>query len=377
MNRKAITKTVLVVDDVADNIEILGRILASEYRVKVAKSGREALQVIDSASPPDLVLLDIMMPDMDGFAVCRAIKGSPATYKIPVIFVTAKNEDYDEAQGFEAGGVDYITKPISPLVVQARVRTHLALHDAMSDLERQNEILQENLRLREDVDRITRHDLKSPLSGIGSLLSMMAQDAGLSQDNQDCVEAMRLTVLRLQEMINRSLDLYRMERGTYALHKAPIELLDIIRQVFSDLQPLAGLRHRNFLLDIDGGETAPHAPVIVEAEEYLCYAMLSNLVKNAVEASPDGMEVQVLIRTGPTLRIEILNQGEIPLAIRDRFFSMYATSGKQGGTGLGAYSARLMARTMGGDITFDSSSEEGTRLTVTLPGPVRRGRKPA
>lgn len=125
----------LVVDDTPENVEVLAGILRGQYQVKVALNGPKALQLAQSNPGPDLVLLDVMMPEMDGHEVCRRLKSLPETRAIPVIFVTAKTEVADEAKGFELGAVDYISKPISPAIVLARVRTHLALKQARDRME--------------------------------------------------------------------------------------------------------------------------------------------------------------------------------------------------------------------------------------------------
>ncbi len=129
-------QTVLVVDDIPTNLDLLVETLKDEYRVLAALSGREALDIVHSSSPPDIVLLDVMMPNMDGYTVCELIKSDLRSRNIPVIFVTARDQEQDQTKGFEVGGVDYITKPVSPAVVLARVRTHLALHNQNLALER-------------------------------------------------------------------------------------------------------------------------------------------------------------------------------------------------------------------------------------------------
>ena len=129
--------TILLVDDIADNIDILNAILLPHYRTRVALSGEKALRIANSANPPDLILLDIMMPELNGYDVCRQLKANPDTRDIPVIFVTAMNEMEDEKLGLELGAVDYITKPVSPPIVLARLRTHLALYDQNRELARQ------------------------------------------------------------------------------------------------------------------------------------------------------------------------------------------------------------------------------------------------
>ena len=128
--------TILVVDDTPANISVLMEILRGEYRILAATNGEQALKIARGDAPPDLILLDVMMPGMSGHEVCERLKAESSTRKIPVIFVTAMNQVEDEAQGFALGAVDYITKPVSPPIVKARVKTHLALYDQNRELER-------------------------------------------------------------------------------------------------------------------------------------------------------------------------------------------------------------------------------------------------
>jgi putative two-component system response regulator len=127
---------ILVVDDTPDNIDLLSAILADDYRIRVATSGEKALKIVYSDEPPDLILLDIMMPGLSGLEICRRLKANPDRRHIPIIFVTAMTSTEDEQLGLATGAVDYITKPISPPIVKARVRTHLALYDQSRELER-------------------------------------------------------------------------------------------------------------------------------------------------------------------------------------------------------------------------------------------------
>lgn len=142
-----VKKTILVVDDEPINIMVLSDLLKSKYRVIAAKNGEQGLKRVHDMRP-DLILLDVMMPDMDGYQVCQTLKEDPETAAIPVIFVTAMNEEMDERKGLEVGAVDYITKPISPAIVTARVQNHLALKSAKDALARQNEVLEQKVRER-------------------------------------------------------------------------------------------------------------------------------------------------------------------------------------------------------------------------------------
>ena len=142
-------RTLLVIDDIADNLMLMNEVLHDTYKVKGANSGERGLRIAFSDTPPDLILLDVMMPDMDGFEVCRRLKESPATRHIPVIFVTAKSDSFDEEKGLALGAVDYLIKPISPPIVKARVKTHLTLKDASDFLRSKNDYL------KQEVDRRT------------------------------------------------------------------------------------------------------------------------------------------------------------------------------------------------------------------------------
>ncbi|MFT4925103.1 MAG: putative two-component system response regulator [Phenylobacterium sp.] len=136
MNQTTVKATILVVDDTPANIDVLRGILKPLYHVKVATNGERALKIVNTSPPPDMILLDVMMPGMDGYQVCEQLKANIDSKKIPVIFVTAKTEETDEERGFSAGGVDYITKPVSPTLVLARVATHIELFNQATMLTR-------------------------------------------------------------------------------------------------------------------------------------------------------------------------------------------------------------------------------------------------
>ncbi|MFY0678417.1 MAG: two-component system response regulator [Neptuniibacter sp.] len=151
-------QVVLVVDDTPENIDVLNGILRSTYNVKAALSGQIALQIAQQSPQPDLILLDVMMPEMDGYEVCKALKANPKTKNIPVIFVTAKDTEGDETFGLDLGAVDYITKPVSPAIVKARVKTHLVLYDQNRHLEkslqdRTKDLLQTQLQIIQRLGR--------------------------------------------------------------------------------------------------------------------------------------------------------------------------------------------------------------------------------
>jgi two-component system sensor histidine kinase/response regulator len=351
---------ILIVDDQAANIDVLAEALGEPYELFAATTAERAVEL--AGTGVDLILLDVVMPDQNGFELCRALKTRAHTRNIPVIFVTALGEVEDEARGFEVGGVDYITKPISPPTVRARVRTHLELRGAQERLEREALVLAENLRLKEHVERLSRHDLKTPLTSVISIPQILLETPGFDDDQVRMLRAVESAGYRILDMVNRSLDLFRMESGAYEFRPERVDFRELAERVSLDLAGLARERGVRFEIVGDRGE-----PAMAQAEELLSYSMLANIVKNAVEASPKGSVVRIEIEGhAGVIRTAVRNRGAVPEALRDRFFRKYASSGKRTGTGLGTYSARLMAETQRGRIEMSTSQEMGTVVSVSL-----------
>jgi len=360
-------RTVLVVDDIPDDIAVLEGILRESYHVKAATDGERALQIARGSPPPDLIILDIMMEGMDGLEVCRRLKQEPATAKIPVIFVTAKDADSDESEGFAVGAADYVVKPINPYLVRARAKVHLELKQAREDLEAQNEVLQENVRLREEVEAISRHDLKNPLMIVMTVPQAILAEGQLTPSQQKLLRMVDEAGRRMLEMINRTIDLYKMERGSYTLKPAAVDVVPIVAQTTAALGSLIRAASLTSVVTINNREPRPGDRFMVRGEDLLVYSLLANLMKNAAEASPQGGEISIAMKEGETATVAIHNEGAIPESIRTRFFQKFATAGKKGGAGLGAYSAKLIASTLNGTIGFETSEAAGTTVTVKLP----------
>ncbi len=362
------TRTILAVDDAPENLQLINSLLRDRYRVKPAPDGKRALAIACSGAPPDLILLDVMMPGMDGFEVCRRLHQDPRTRQIPVIFLTAKDDAEHEVQGLETGAVDYLSKPIVPSLLKARVTLHLELFEARRRLAEQNRALNDAMKLREEIERITRHDLKGPLSGIITMSDVLVSDTTLGERQQEHLRIINRAGYRILEMIDRSLDLYKMETGRYRLNADGIDLVPTLSRIRRDQDRRMARQGLRLTLRKNGAPVEEEGEnFFVWGEELLLYSLFSNLITNAIEASPQDAEITIdLTEEDEARRVSIHNSGVVPLEIRDRFFEKYATAGKENGTGLGTYSARLIARTHGGDITMTSADDQGTRVTVHL-----------
>lgn len=233
-------------------------------------------------------------------------------------------------------------------------------------LERQNAQLQAAIRIREDVERMARHDLRTPLSSIASVPRLMREGGPLDARREELLSLIEHASLRVLRMVNLSLDLYRMEEGSYRTRPQPVDPGALARVVAKELEGHAASKLLRVELDL------PEDLRAARGEELLCYSIVANVLKNAIEAAPDGSIVRVTLRAAATrfsdgVSLAVHNEGAVPAPIRARFFEKYATHGKSGGTGLGAYSAQLMARVQDGELTMETDDAEGTTVTLWLP----------
>jgi PAS domain S-box-containing protein len=644
-------KSILLVDDQPENLQLIGAILQPNYQVMTAAGGAEALRLLQQESLPDLILLDVMMPEMDGYDLCRRVRFMPHSKRIPVIFLTALTDAASEARGFAAGAVDFVTKPINPPVLFARIAAQIALaeqirhaqlerdlsaqmvekvsreRDVNSDLARRlllevrererveaalrqsqarftrvtqklknrmlffshdrtghlvylsddtailgarqpgellgrqwSEIvdwlpgdiergeqesrrvfagekasseaemsfrhreggirhllvhgyrvhdreLDEDLiegtaiditarkareirlqvlhqaveqasvsvmitdragdllyvnphfsamtgfayeeavgqnprilksdehpkevyrelwetiisgrvwrgelvnrkktgellwvsvaispirddrgdivhfvgvsedigdrkeleRIREDVERIMRHDLKNPLSFLIALPELLLMEGNLTPDQQESVSLMRETGQKMNDMINLSLDLFKMETGCYEYKASAVALTPLLKNLLRIFASRLETKDLRVSLSLNGAAVDDSTPILVTADDKLLYSMLVNLFVNAIEASPAGATIDIEIATAARVALRLCNRGAVPAALRAHFFDKYRTLGKQGGTGLGTYSAKLMANTMGFNLEMQTSDAENrTCILLGMPAP--------
>jgi two-component system sensor histidine kinase/response regulator len=357
---------ILAVDDSPANIDMVKGIFAQDYIVQAAVSGKIALEIVGKKKP-DLILLDIMMPEMDGFMVCRHLKSNPDTASIPIIFVTVITETEDIIKGFNLGAVDYVTKPFKPTELLARVRTHLELKNARKKIENQNKELIEAATLREDVDHIFHHDLKNPLQVVISCPQLLLMNQNLTEKEIKYINIIRESGYRMLDMINRSLDMFKMERGVYQLNLAPVDILNVVNIIESEVDKIRKEKNIQIKTELSGRPLNQEDTFVIIGEKLLCYSMLVNLIQNAIEASPENESILISINKNESAIISIHNKGVVPEKIRDKFFAKFTTSGKITGSGLGTYSAKLIAEIQRGKINMTTSETEGTTITIQLP----------
>jgi signal transduction histidine kinase len=252
---------------------------------------------------------------------------------------------------------------------EAKERYQQELQEVVIRLTAANEQLCQAAAFREEVEYIVRHDLKAPLCIIIGAPELIRMTPGkLTEEQSGWLDNIESAGRRMLDMINRSLDLFKMEQGMYTLRLEAVDLLRVAQEVIIHNTTL--MRAKELVIDImvDDHPYTKTDVFVVQGERMLCYSMLGNLLKNALEASPTGATVTFRFKRGDPMVVSLRNRGSVPESIKDRFFQKFSTAGKKHGTGLGAYSARLIAELHGARISVDTSVPDFTTVVIGFPG---------
>ncbi|HKK65576.1 MAG TPA: PAS domain S-box protein [Clostridia bacterium] len=222
-------------------------------------------------------------------------------------------------------------------------------------------------RLKEEVDRMTQHDIRSPLNGIIGIPQVLMDEANLTDSQREYLQMIIDSGRSVLNMINLSLTIYQIERGIYEYSKNHFDLLKLVKQSLGDTEIIS--KSKNLKINISTVGFASQNPdsVLVEGEALLAYSVISNLLKNAVEASPEGQSLEVEITHNSDILFSVHNKGVVPEKIRNSFFDKYSTYGKDGGSGIGTYSAKILSEAQGWYIEMQTHEAHGTKISVTMP----------
>ena len=344
---------ILIVDDNATNIAILEEVLSDQYKLHPARSGEEALEALEEFRP-DAVLLDIMMPGIDGYETCRRIRANPAHKSVKVIMVSAKAMVSERLKGYEAGADDYITKPFEEDELLAKVRVYLRLKS-----------VEEVDQLKSDVLQLLNHETRTPLNLImGPLELLMSEEAVSSRVRTTCLEIVNRSAERLQELFEKSLKLCAMKAGKWEFQFTKTDLSEVITKATAEVSALASER------DVKIEKELEHAIAEVDAKEmeYVVTALLDN----AIRFSPQGGHVVVGVSADPDyLKLNVSDQGDgIDPSLIDRMFEElngYDVAHHTHGQRLSLAIARQVAMAHEGTINVDSQKGAGTTFIVQLP----------
>ena len=385
MNTPTVARpTLLIVDDTPANIELILDVLDQDYDLRLATSGPDALALLATGLRPDLILLDAMMPDLDGFQVCAALKGEVATRDIPVIFVTALIDPDSEARALAAGAVDFIHKPISAPVLRARVRLHLELmayrhhlearvHERTRELAEARDLAESALRAKCAFLANMGHELRTPMNHIMGFTHMFKRRGEVPAKLIDKVQQSAQGLLAL---INDMLDYARSEADEIRIVAIDFEPSALLARVEQGVREAAAARGLEF-----GHELDPRLPACLKGDPARLDKILGILLGNAVKFSERGRITLRVRQTGfcrnaVSLRFEVEDQGiGMPEAIRAGLFQSFrqgdaSTTRRHGGAGLGLALAKRLVGLMGGEIGVDSWPGRGSRFWFSLRLPL-------
>ena len=358
--------SVLIVDDTIDNLRLLSELLGQQgYEVRAVTSGRQALLAVEH-DPPDLILLDITMPEMDGFEVCRRLRESERSRDVPVVFLTAVTDTADKVRAFETGGVDYVTKPFQFEEVLARVRTHVALRRTQAELTDSYRRLRALEQLRDDLVHMVVHDMRSPLTALRISLTLLKRHhaPGGDESVRDLDAAIE-SVGVLNRMANELLDVSRLEEGRMPIDRRPWNLTDIAQ----DVRAAIGVMDLDRAIEINSAHT-----VQLICDGGLVKRVLENLVGNAIRHTPPGspMWISIANRHGH-VRVAVEDEGPgVPPEARTRIFEKFGTVEARHektyhSTGLGLAFCKLAVEAHGGTIGVEPRLPVGSCFWFELP----------
>ncbi|CAN2041322.1 histidine kinase [Candidatus Magnetomoraceae bacterium gMMP-15] len=395
--------TILLVDDAKANIDILFQALIDDYELGVAVDGESAIEYVKS-EPPDLILLDIMMPDMDGYEVCQCLKNDASTRDIPIIFLTAMNELENKTAGFEAGAVDYITKPFEIGEVKARVKTHLTLKNALEQVNKYNKELEKIVEDRtKELIRSERqaafslmiqgiiHNLKNPLSGIlgGAYLvntlknkfNKMADQYPVAPNFQsdlkklaNCATVIQGAGKQLKEMIDSMMAKSQSDKSD------KIETINLNAILQQEIDFLGADRH--FMHKIKKHINLKKEDLFVKVVPSEIAQVFQNLIRNSIHALWNQSDAAIFIESGvkdSDAWFSVADNGPgIPKDVLSRIFDpFFTTKPKAGdsdadpeapvGTGLGLHTCLDIINSYKGSMEVDAKVGKGTKFIVSLP----------
>lgn len=375
------TPVILIVDDNPQNLQVLGKLLQeNKYEIEFSTSGAAALVWLRKRKF-DLILLDINMPGMSGFEVCKTIKSDPVLNHIPVLFLSADTDRESILKGFEFGAQDYVTKPFDSRELLVRVRTHLKLKDTLEKLEKLNMTLEEkvnertrqleeaNIKLeatnkklfeldktKSDFLNLISHEIRTPLNGILGPLELL-KETDQSGEISDLVGILDISVHRLERFSLNALLITRLKTKQFDIRRDKIQLKDLISELLSEEEN----RLKSNNLSVKLIDEINDRIIIGESE--LIRKCIFNILENAILFSPTGGIIEIrLYAENSTVVCEIKNNGkELPVSVTDHLFELFTIGDeyKDNRTGMGLPIAKMVMDAHGGNITIGNNQEGG------------------
>ncbi|MDD4190484.1 MAG: response regulator [Mangrovibacterium sp.] len=362
---------ILIVDDVAINIDLMKSILhENNYLIAAAKDGRSALTKT-MANVFDLILLDIVLPDIDGFEVCRQIKANSINRDTPVIFLTAQRDEESLVKGFSLGAVDYVLKPFSPEELRARVELHISLKMAREELKKARDVAEQAAKAKAMFLANMSHEIRTPLNGIVGMIEIMRQ-TNLDGQQREYLSIIDISSETLLMIINDILDFSKIEAGQISFEQISFNIRNEVDDVYKVL--VYSAKQKNLALSV---HICQDVPETVQGDPFRVKQVLINLINNAIKFTKKGsvsVTVSCIRKTGckDVIRFEVEDTGiGISPENQQKLFKSFSqadtsTTRHFGGSGLGLAISKRLVKMMGGDIGVESTEGEGSRFWFTV-----------
>ena len=361
--------TILAVDDIATNIMLLKAVLSrAKYKIVTASGGFEALEKVAEVNP-DLILLDIMMPDLDGYEVLKRLKADPAHEDIPVIFLTALHNPEDIVKGFKFGASDYFSKPFNHEELITRVAHHIYLAAAQRTILQQRDELQATVEARDKMYSVIAHDLRSPIGTLKMVFNMLSINLTADQIGEDSFEMISMgnnitesTFMLLDNLLKWTKS--QTGRMNSVFQEVDISEVVVFASKMSDL--VAQVKSISVEYDIPG-------PISVNCDVDMVKTIMRNLMSNAIKYSQEGGKIVVAVSETPThAAISVRDNGigikeeDIPKLLNpETHYTTYGTKNEEG-SGLGLQLVQDLTHRNGGSLTIESKEGEGSTFTFTI-----------
>jgi two-component system sensor histidine kinase/response regulator len=365
-----ITPTVLIVDDNLNNVKIIALTLRSlNFKLVIATNGMTAIEMVEKTKP-DLVLLDVMMPEMDGYETCRIIKSKEENKNLPIVFLTALTDKENTVKGFEVGGVDYITKPFNKEELISRVITHLELKFTRDKLEQTTEYLTSLNNVKDKMFSVIGHDLRSPLGSVKMTLEFLTDSFDeLSKDElKSTFDVLQKTTDEVFSLLENLLGWAKSQSGNLSINKELIDLANLVSNVYLLNKGSFNYKNISFSSNIENGTT-------IYADLNTITAVFRNLLSNAIKFTPEGGSISIsAIKKDDDVEIAFVDSGvgipeeNIPkLFDSTRHLTTFGTN-REAGSGLGLNLCNDFTMRNDGKLWVESVVGKGSTFYIKLPG---------
>jgi signal transduction histidine kinase len=368
---------IMIVDDMPANLQLLVHFLRNEgYRVRPVTSGAAAIELARHVHP-DLVLMDVSMPEMDGYEACRRMKEIAPLKEVPIVFLSAMGDLLDKVRAFEVGGVDYITKPFHMEEVRIRIETHLRLSQLRGEMEEKCRRLEASETMRAQLVHLLIHDMRTPLFNISASLDLvgiaesMAADPNVRRHLGDAKDSIGV----LEQMIADILDVYKMEGGGQLVELAPSPVSGIISEAIRIMGGL--MKHHRLTYSL------PPPELRVLCDKMLTVRVLTNLLGNAVKHAANGTAIDLTVKEeAESILLSVTDQSRgVEPELAEQLFNKFGkvgstTGGKHNSSGLGLVFSRMVIEAQGGEIGVSNKPGGGSIFWFTLLKPKDAGAPP-